>query len=136
LKKPKRARVTKESANNDFPQRQLSPWKVGAHVSSAGGVQNAVVNAAKIGCVSISGVFLPFFNNCFVTRANAFAIFLKSQRKWSSPDLTPSSIASFKERMQEFGYPNSVVLPHGSYLINLGNPDTYILQIQYQRHGG
>jgi hypothetical protein len=134
LTKPKRARVTKESVNKDFPPRQLSLWKVGAHVSSAGGVQNAVVNAAKIGCVANSDNFLLNLKYCTVTSANAFAIFVKSQRKWSSPDLTPSSITSFKERMQEFGYPNSMVLPHGSYLINLGNPDMYSLQIQYYRH--
>jgi endonuclease IV len=61
-----------------------------------------------------------------VFRANAFAIFLKSQRKWTSPDLTPISISTFKARMQEFGYSNGAVLPHGSYLINLGNPDEHV----------
>ncbi|KAE9408628.1 AP endonuclease [Gymnopus androsaceus JB14] len=77
---------------------------VGAHVSAAGGVENSVLNAAKIG-------------------ANAFALFLKSQRKWVSPALKESSIVSFKTLMKEHSYSPKQVLPHGSYLINLGNPD-------------
>ncbi|EDR06513.1 uncharacterized protein LACBIDRAFT_251065, partial [Laccaria bicolor S238N-H82] len=77
---------------------------VGAHVSAVGGVENAIVNARAIG-------------------ANAFALFIKSQRKWTSPPLSEESIASFKKRMKEYGYSPNVVLPHGSYLINLGNPD-------------
>lgn len=87
-----------------FFTRVESPWKVGAHVSAVGGVENAIVNARAIG-------------------ANAFALFLKSQRKWTSPPLSEESIVSFKERMKEYGYSPNVVLPHGSYLINLGNPD-------------
>jgi hypothetical protein len=58
--------------------------------------------------------------------ANAFALFLKSQRKWTSPPLTESSIAEFKKRMEEHGYTSNMVLPHGSYLINLGNPDALV----------
>ena len=56
-------------------------------------------------------------------RANAFALFVKSQRKWSSPSLTDENVASFKARMNEFGYDPKHVLPHGSYLVNLANPD-------------
>ncbi|KAG6834306.1 hypothetical protein H0H93_010589, partial [Arthromyces matolae] len=100
----KAQRVQSNIDINSFPKRHISPWKVGAHVSVAGGVENAILNAAEIG-------------------ANAFALFLKSQRKWTSPPLTKESIDAFKERMETFGYSSSVVLPHGSYLINLGNPD-------------
>lgn len=57
------------------------------------------------------------------SRANAFAIFVKGHRKWTSPELTSTSIALFKARMEEYGYSSSVVLPHGNYLINLGNVD-------------
>ncbi|KAF9220198.1 AP endonuclease [Gyrodon lividus] len=89
---------------SDFAPRVSSPWKIGAHVSAKGGVENTIVNAARVG-------------------ANAFALFVKSQRKWSSPPLTDENIASFKARMDEFGYDPKYVLPHGSYLINLGNPD-------------
>ena len=56
--------------------------------------------------------------------ANAFALFLKSQRKWSSPPLTNESISLFKSRLKEYDYAAKFILPHGSYLINLGNPDT------------
>ena len=59
-------------------------------------------------------------------RANAFALFLKSQRKWVSPELKESSVLAFKARMKTFGYSASHILPHGSYLINLGNPDEYV----------
>ncbi|KDR69206.1 hypothetical protein GALMADRAFT_104145 [Galerina marginata CBS 339.88] len=102
----KRKKKAKNAAvdTDDFLPRVDSPWKVGAHVSAAGGVENAVANAAAIG-------------------ATAFALFLKSQRKWESPPLQDTSVTEFKKRMKEFGYSPRVVLPHGSYLINLGNPD-------------
>ncbi|CAA7271167.1 unnamed protein product [Cyclocybe aegerita] len=93
-----------ETDKSEFLERLETPWKIGAHVSSAGGVENAVVNAAMTG-------------------ANSFALFLKSQRKWTSPPLSESSISEFKRRMKEYGYTSNLVLPHGSYLINLGNPD-------------
>ncbi|KAI8981261.1 xylose isomerase-like protein [Trametes punicea] len=88
----------------DFVTRSTNTWKIGPHVSSAGGVENAIINAASVG-------------------ANAFAIFLKSQRKWDSNALKEESISKFKERMKSFGYSPSHILPHGNYLVNLGNPD-------------
>ena len=42
---------TEEVDKAALPARKQSLWSVGAHVSSAGGVENAVVNAAKIGYV-------------------------------------------------------------------------------------
>ncbi|KAG6830556.1 hypothetical protein H0H87_007664 [Tephrocybe sp. NHM501043] len=103
---PKRKRVAAkvDVDISAFPDRKDTPWKVGAHVSTAGGVENSVMNALEIG-------------------ANAFALFLKSQRKWTSPALSLESVAAFKDRLAEYGYSSSVILPHGSYLINLGNPD-------------
>ena len=59
--------------------------------------------------------------------ANAFALFVKSQRKWDAPPLRAENIEAFKRRMQDLGYSSKYVLPHGSYLINLGNPDEYEL---------
>ena len=59
--------------------------------------------------------------------ANAFAIFLKSQRKWDSKSLQDESIAKFKQRMKDFGNSPKYVLPHGSYLVNLANPDKYVV---------
>ena len=76
----------------------------GAHVSASGGVENAVRNAKDIG-------------------ATAFALFTKNQRQWLAPELTASQIEIFKQAMAEAGYTAAQVLPHDSYLINLGHPD-------------
>ena len=77
---------------------------IGAHVSAAGGVENAPVNAHEIG-------------------AKAFALFTKNQRQWKAAPLTEKSIELFKERCQEYGFDMDYVLPHDSYLINLGHPE-------------
>ena len=77
----------------------------GAHISSAGGVENAPLNAAAIG-------------------ANAFALFTKNQRQWVSPPLSQESIRLFRERCEQMGFPPQSILPHDSYLINLGHPDS------------
>lgn len=77
---------------------------VGAHVSAAGGVENAPVNAHEIG-------------------AKAFAFFTKNQRQWVSAPLTKKSIEAFRNNCEKFGYKPHQILPHDSYLINLGNPD-------------
>lgn len=76
---------------------------IGAHVSAAGGVENAPLNAHKIG-------------------ANAFALFTKNQKQWVAPPLTEKSIESFKQRCEEYGFLPEHILPHDSYLINLGSP--------------
>ena len=76
----------------------------GAHVSASGGVENAIKNAKEIG-------------------ATAFALFTKNQRQWLAPELTVSQIELFKHTMAEAGYAAWQVLPHDSYLINLGHPD-------------
>ena len=81
----------------------------GAHVSASGGVENAVKNAKDIG-------------------ATAFALFTKNQRQWIAPALTPQQIATFKAVMAEAGFSASQILPHDSYLINLGHPDEDGLQ--------
>ncbi|KAJ9164952.1 DNA-lyase [Coniochaeta hoffmannii] len=78
---------------------------VGAHVSAAGGVQNSIQNATKIG-------------------ANAFALFLKSQRKWESPPLQAEHREEFHSRLKSHNYDaGKYILPHGSYLINLAQAD-------------
>ena len=82
---------------------------IGAHVSIAGGVENAPVNARKIG-------------------AKAFALFTKNQRQWSAAPLTSGSIELFKQRCEEYGYEAKHILPHDSYLINLGNPEKEALE--------
>ena len=60
--------------------------------------------------------------------ATAFALFTKNQRQWFSPALTDKSIALFKARCEEYGYTAAQILPHDSYLINLGSPDTESLE--------
>ena len=67
--------------------------------------------------------WIPIKKLLIFYRANAFALFLKSQRKWTSPPLSDHSVLEFKKKMKELEYGNRAVLPHGSYLINLGNPD-------------
>lgn len=77
---------------------------IGAHVSVSGGVESAPVNAHEIG-------------------ANAFALFTKNQRQWVSKPLTEESIRLFKENCEKFGFQPEYILPHDSYLINLGHPE-------------
>jgi len=76
---------------------------IGAHVSASGGVENAPVRANEIG-------------------AKAFALFTKNQKQWFSKPLTEDNINKFKENCEKFGYKPEHILPHDSYLINLGNP--------------
>lgn len=82
---------------------------IGAHVSASGGVENAIKNAKDIG-------------------ATAFALFTKNQRQWLAPTLTAEQIALFRTMMSEAGYEAGQVLPHDSYLINLGHPEQEGLQ--------
>ena len=76
---------------------------IGPHVSASGGVEFAPTNAHEIG-------------------ATAFALFTRNQRQWVSKPLSAESIALFKQRCQESGYDARYILPHDSYLINLGHP--------------
>ncbi|KAI0786179.1 xylose isomerase-like protein [Abortiporus biennis] len=112
-KRVKSTKSTVEYKPEDFSTRIDSPWKVGPHVSAAGGIENTIINAASIG-------------------ANAFALFVKSQRKWASSPLTEHSISTFKTRLKEFNYDVNHILPHGSYLVNLGNPDEAKREKSYQ----
>ncbi len=77
---------------------------VGAHVSAEGGVQNAPLNAHAIG-------------------AKAFALFTKNQRQWFSNPLSVSSITAFRNNCDKYDYKPFQILPHDSYLINLGHPE-------------
>lgn len=77
---------------------------VGAHVSASGGVFNAPINAAKIG-------------------AKAFALFTKNQRQWEGKPLTQEDIERFKRELDIAQILPKHVLPHDSYLINLGHPE-------------
>ena len=78
--------------------------RVGAHVSISGGVENAPLNAREIG-------------------ARAFAMFTRNQRQWYSPELSPASAEAFARNCADAGFLPGHILPHDSYLINLGNPE-------------
>lgn len=77
---------------------------IGAHVSTSGGVENAPLNARKIG-------------------AKAFAMFTKNQRQWFAKPYTQENIDNFKRTCEQYGYSPSTILPHDGYLINLGHPE-------------
>lgn len=77
--------------------------RIGAHVSASGGVFNAPLNAAKIG-------------------ADAFAMFVKNQRRWDAPPLSAEETIAFKDALKQSGIRAEHVLVHDSYLINLGHP--------------
>jgi len=78
---------------------------IGAHVSVAGGVGNAPVQAHAIG-------------------AKAFALFTGSSSRWQSKDIPEEEIARFKSNCQLYGFTPEVILPHDNFLINLGSPDS------------
>lgn len=82
---------------------------IGAHVSIAGGVENAPLNAHKIG-------------------AKAFALFTKNQRQWNAKPLSDKNILEFRVNCEKYGYNPDQILPHNSYLINLGHPDLTALE--------
>lgn len=81
----------------------------GAHVSASGGVENAPRNAHAIG-------------------ATAFALFTKNQRQWVAKPLSEAEIAAFRNTCEELGYSAAQILPHDSYLINLGHPEQEALE--------
>ncbi len=87
----------------------MSKKFVGAHVSASGGVYNAPLNAMEIG-------------------AKAFALFTKNQRQWVAKPLESETIDKFKENLQKSGILPKHVLPHDSYLINLGHPEVEKLE--------
>lgn len=76
---------------------------IGAHVSAAGGLANAAIRAAEI-------------------EATAFALFTKNQRQWRAAPLTTEIIDDFKSACEKYHYTAAQILPHDSYLINLGHP--------------
>ena len=82
--------------------------KIGAHVSGAGGLHNAVANAIKIG-------------------ANSFALFLRNQRQWNSKRLEDEDADLFKKAYRDANISPELILPHGIYLVNCASPDEELL---------
>lgn len=103
--KVKRKRKTKEEKEAEnmplAPRTKGLNMFVGAHVSIAKGVENAITNAVHIG-------------------GNALAMFLQSQRKWDNPDLKSENRDAFIHACSHHEYDQKQhVVPHGSYLVNL-----------------
>ncbi len=73
-------------------------------MSAAGGVENAPLRAHEIG-------------------ATGFALFTKNQRRWHSKPLTEENIEGFKKNCKKYNFPMDAIIPHDSYLINLGHPE-------------
>lgn len=82
---------------------------IGAHVSTAGGLENAPANAHNI-------------------NATAFALFTKNPRQWKAPALTDKTINAFTAACEKYGYKPEQILAHDGYLINLGHPDETALE--------
>lgn len=78
-------------------------------MSASGGVQHAPENARAIG-------------------ATAFALFTKNQRQWTARPFAAAEIDAFRRACDECGYAPAQILPHDSYLINLGHPETAALE--------
>ena len=85
---------------------------IGPHVSISGGIQNAPLNAQKLG-------------------ATGFGLFTKNQRQWSAAPYTAENIDSFKKNLLDCGYSPKQALAHDGYLINLGNPDRAMYEKSY-----
>ncbi len=82
---------------------------IGAHVSASDGVSHAPINAANIG-------------------AKAFALFTRNPSRWKSPAIKPKEAEAFKENCEKYGFTPAQILPHDSYLINLGAPEAEKLE--------
>lgn len=77
---------------------------IGAHVSAGNGVSQAPINAHNIG-------------------ARSFALFTRNPSRWQSKPISDKEAETFKENCIKYGYSPNQILPHDSYLINLGAPD-------------
>ncbi|KAI1724368.1 xylose isomerase-like TIM barrel domain-containing protein [Ditylenchus destructor] len=84
--------------------RFASRKMVGVHVSAAGGAHNAIYNALSLGCTS-------------------FSLFIRNQRRWDSKPMDDSAVEKWNNAIEATSYPLSLIIPHGSYLINAGSPE-------------
>lgn len=82
---------------------------IGAHVSVVNGVSNAPFNARAIG-------------------AKSFALFTRNPSRWVSKAISDEEAKAFRRNCEECGFRPDVILPHDSFLINLGSPDAEKLE--------
>lgn len=83
---------------------------IGAHVSTEGGVAGTPIAASAIG-------------------AKAFALFTRNPSRWKSKEISNKEAELFRENCVKEGFTPSVILPHDSFLINLGSPDPAKLEL-------
>jgi len=94
---------SEKKVNGSLVLQRSGDHFAGCHVSAAGGVDNAIKNAIDV-------------------KATSFALFLRNQRSWTAKPLDPQTAENFRGQCKEHGFPPHLVLPHGSYLVNLGSP--------------
>ncbi|GIZ48666.1 hypothetical protein CKM354_001171700 [Cercospora kikuchii] len=119
VKKKRQSKADKEAemVANPLSARTIGhKLFIGAHVSASGGVHNSILNSVHIG-------------------ANAFALFLKSQRKWVNPDMIDEHRDSFHANCKEHNYDQGKhVVPHGSYLVNLAHTEKARIDQAYESY--
>lgn len=77
---------------------------IGVHVSAAGGIAQAVLRAYKL-------------------NATAFSLFLKNPLRWHHPiPFSKETIRRFRKLCNKYNFSAEQIMPHSSYLINLGHP--------------
>ena len=115
VKKKKAGDPSKESKkmgkvlNGSLSEKKTGGIYIGYHASIAGGVQNALIDSVSVG-------------------ARCLALFLAPQRTWASKPLKPEHIQEFRKFREENEILPNMILPHGSYLLNLGSPNPELRQ--------
>jgi deoxyribonuclease-4 len=80
---------------------------LGAHMSVAGGIENAIQRGADVGCQCVQ-------------------IFTKNNNQWACKPLEEPQIAAWSAALKKFGL--KFPIAHASYLINLASPDDALWQ--------
>ncbi len=86
--------------------------RLGAHISTAGGVFEAFQRASDIGCETM-------------------LVFTKSNRQWQAKPLVDEDIAAYERKAAEYKEITPVAV-HASYLINIASPDEALWEKSYQ----
>lgn len=89
----------------------LSGRLIGAHMSIAGGVENAVAHGKRVGCTAIQ-------------------LFTKNNNQWNARPLLPENVQAFRRAIAETGV--AVPLAHAAYLINLASPKPALWEQSFQ----
>lgn len=84
---------------------------IGAHTSTSGGIQNALLEGKEIGATTIQ-------------------LFTSNQRQWKGRQLTPEIINTWNNTLKETDL--SHIMSHASYLVNLGGPREEVLFLSRQ----